>query len=98
PEYARKAESLTAAMEAINAGDRILYAYISCAIFADSNDAAIQSSTEVAGMFRELGYQMMEDRYMLRTQFAQLLPFGAEADVRDTLCRYRKLMSRHIVP
>jgi conjugal transfer ATP-binding protein TraC len=98
PEYARKSESLTAAMEAINAGDRILYAYIGCAIFADSNDAAIQSSTEVAGMFRELGYQMMEDRYMLRTQFAQLLPFGAEADIRQSLTRYRTLMSRHIVP
>ncbi|MHB8742095.1 MAG: type IV secretion system protein TraC [Sulfuricaulis sp.] len=98
PEYARKAESLTSAMEAINAGDRILYAYIGCAIFAESNDAAIQSSTEVAGMFRELGYQMMEDRYMLRTQFAQLMPFGAEADIRESLTRYRTLMSRHVVP
>lgn len=98
PEYARKAESLTAAMEAINAGDRILYAYIGCAIFAESNDAAIQSSTEVCGMFRELGYQMMEDRYMLRTLFAQLLPFGAEADIRESLSRYRTLMTRHVVP
>ena len=98
PEYARKAESLGAAMEAINAGDRIVYAYIGCAIFAEDNDAAIQSSTEVQGMFRELGYQMMEDRYLLGTLFSQLLPFGAEADVRATLTRYRTLMTRHVVP
>lgn len=98
PEYARRAGSLKIATEAVNQGDRIVYAYIGCATFSHTDEAAIQSSSEVRAMFRELGFQVMEDKYMVLPLFSQLLPFSAETAVRKTLTRYRTLPTRHVAP
>lgn len=95
PAIGRKAESLRIANASVEAGDRIVYAYIACATFSNDESDAIHASTELRSMFRELGFQMMEDKYMLLPMFAQLLPFGAEVDIRKSLTRYRTMATRH---
>ena len=98
PEWSLRRESLKSALDAVNEGDRIVSAYIGMAVFAESDERVVQASTEVQGMMRELGFQVMEDRYFVLPLFSQLLPFSAESDIAPALNRYRTVATRHVVP
>lgn len=98
PEYARRADSLRVMNDAINNGDRIVYAYISATTFSATRELAIQAATAVQGMFRAAGFQTLPDKYELLPMFAQNLPFAAEEDARQFLASYRTLASSHVVP
>lgn len=98
PDWALRRESQTSMMEAVNEGDRIVKAYIGMAVIAENEERVVQASTEVQGMMRELGFQVMEDRYFVLPFFSQLLPFAAEPDIANALNRYRTVATRHIVP
>lgn len=98
PDIFKQRDSAQMAMQAIDKGDRILYAYIGAAVISQSEDRAVQASTDLQSMFREIGFAMVEDRYFVLPLFSQLLPFGAAEDMRTSLTRYRTMMSSHIVP
>lgn len=98
PEWALRRESIKVTLDAVNEGDRVVRAYIGMAVFAENEERVVQASTEAQGMMRELGYQMMEDRYFVLPLFSQLLPFAAETDIAPALNRYRTVATRHVVP
>lgn len=98
PEIFKQRDSTQMAMQAIDRGDRILYAYIGAAVISQSEERSVQASTDLQSMFREIGFAMVEDSYAVMPLFSQLLPFGAAEDMRNSLTRYRTMMSSHIVP
>ncbi len=97
-EWALRRDSIKIVLDAVNEGDRVVKAYIGMAVFAESDERVVQASTEAQGMMRELGYQMMEDRYSVLPLFSQLLPFSGESDIAHGLMRYRTVGTRHVVP
>lgn len=98
PEYAQRATSLRIMNDAVNKGDRIVYAYISAATFSTTREQSIQAATAVQGMFRTAGFQTLPDRYALHAMFAQMMPFAAEDDARNFLASYRTMATSHVVP
>jgi len=98
PAWARRHKSLTAALDAVEDGDRMVRAYIGLAVISENEDRVVQASTEAQAMMRELGFQLMEDRYAMMPLFSQLLPFAAEEDTAAAINRYRRLPTRHVVP
>lgn len=93
PDIFKQKESAEIALEEIEKGNRILYCYIGAAVISQSEERAIQASTDLQSQFREIGFSMVEDRYFILPLFAQLLPFGSSEDMRVSLTRYRTLMS-----
>lgn len=98
PDSAKRKRSLDIAVRDVDKGNRPLYAYIGAAVIAQTRDRAMQGSTDLISMFRELGVTMVEDRYYVLPLFAQLLPFGAAADMKPSLTRYRTYMANQVVP
>jgi conjugal transfer ATP-binding protein TraC len=98
PAWARRHRSLSIAQEAIEDGDRMVKAYIGLAVFSENEDRVVQASTEAQAMMRELGFQLMEDRFAVLPLFSQLLPFCNEEDTAAAINRYRRLPTRHVVP
>lgn len=85
-------------MRRIDEGDRVVYAYIGAAVIAETEEKAILASQDMQSMFREIGYQMMEDRFFVLQLFTQLLPFAAEEEIKAGLMRYRTMATKHVMP
>lgn len=98
PAWGRRHRSLKAALEAVEDGDRMVKAYIGIAVISENEDRVVQASTEAQAMMRELGFQLMEDRYCVLPLFSQLLPFASDDDTAAAINRYRKLPTRFVVP
>lgn len=98
PELGKKKKSLDIMMQAMDNGDRPLYAYIGAAVIAPTKERSMQASTDLVSMFRRLGFQMVEDHYSAMPMFSQLIPFGASEDIKQSLLRYRTMPARAIVP
>lgn len=98
PQWAKRGKSLRIALDAVEDGDRMVKAYIGIAVISDSEERVVQASTEVQAMMREMGFQMMEDRYVVMPLFSQLLPFAADEDTAAGINRYRRLPTRSVVP
>lgn len=96
PDIFKQLESAKVALQALDKGDRILWAYIGAAVIAQTEDRAVQASTDLQSVFREIGFQMVEDRYAVLPLFGQLLPFGASEDMKLFLDRYKTRMSSSV--
>ncbi len=107
-----KLESVTAILNEVKEGDRVVNAYISMAILnqGDGTDEASRARTEEASQaavmnamsyWREFGFTMMQDRYFVLPLFCNMLPFAGDADLKEVLQRYRKmagLQAIHLAP
>lgn len=98
PDWAKRLQSQKIAMEAKEEGDRLIFGYLGITVFSEDEDKVVQASTEVQSMMRELGFSVMEDRYFVLPLFGQLLPFGADEDMKMACNRYRLMPTRHAVP
>ena len=83
--------------DAYRDGDRPIRAYFGVLLFCDAiEEAAAVSNARV--YFRELGFQLLEDKYFCLPFFLNCLPFGAERSAIADLKRYRTLATRHAIP
>lgn len=98
PAWAQRHQSLAITSQAVENGDRLVQAYIGMAVFAENDDRVVQASTEAAAMMRELGFQMMEDRFAVLPLFTQLLPFAGDVSIAAGINRYRRMATSHAVP
>ena len=70
---------------------------ISARCFCDAEDEA-QAVSNARVYFRELGFQLMEDKYFCLQFFLNCLPFGADRLAIHESNRYRTLGTRHAIP
>jgi conjugal transfer ATP-binding protein TraC len=111
PQYKQRKDSLEVTLAAVDEGDRLVKAYLGAAVITHvepedtpgktrkkAERAATGAVTNAQTYFRELGYQMMQDRFFCGPLFFQLLPFVAEQSIAESLSRYRSFATRHVVP
>lgn len=88
--------SFDAMAEALEDGDRVVKAYTSFCLFADSEDAVDQASGNLITYYREIGYRLQEDEFIALPIFLNALPLCAEEAAAKNLARYRTMATRHV--
>lgn len=98
PQWALKRDSLQATVDGLKAGDRVLRAYVGVAVFANKQERVVQACQDMKQAFTEIGFNLMEDRFVVQELFTQLLPFAGDDQLEKGINRYRTLAARQIVP
>ncbi len=97
PQLGVRKHNFETLFDAFMDGDRPVRAYFGAVLFCDAEDEA-QAVSNARVYFRELGFQLMEDKYFCLPFFLNCLPFGADRlAIRDSN-RYRTLGTRHAIP
>lgn len=106
--FREKKESLAAMLVPIRAGDRPVKAYISIALFIHGDGdtpedrvvtdrRATASVANAQSYWREFGYHMLPEQFMVLPFFSQMLPFAGDASMRRALERYRPMAGIHAI-
>ncbi len=97
PALVHRKQNFDVLFDAYADGDRPIRSYFGMVLFCDEQDeAAAISNARV--YFRELGFQLLEDKFFCLPFFLNCLPFGAERAAIPDLKRYRTLATRHAIP
>ena len=94
PRLAKKKQSYDTLFEAMDKGDRLVKIYLGVTLFCDP-DKVNNTVSNAQTFWREIGFQLLEDKYISLPIFLNSLPFGAEPEVIKELYRYRTMASRH---
>jgi conjugal transfer ATP-binding protein TraC len=97
PALIQRKHNFDVLFDAYGDGDRPIRSYFGLVLFCDDGEeSAAISNARV--YFRELGFQLLEDKYFCLPFFLNCLPFGAERAAIPDLKRYRTLATRHAIP
>ncbi|MGZ0076353.1 type IV secretion system protein TraC [Methylomonas sp. UP202] len=97
PALVQRKHNFDVLFEAYGDGDRPIRSYFGVLLFCDEHEeSAAVSNARV--YFRELGFQLLEDKYFCLPFFLNCLPFGPERSAIADLKRYRTLATRHAIP
>jgi conjugal transfer ATP-binding protein TraC len=96
PGLAHKKRDFDALFGRLDHGDRPLQAYLGVVLFSSPEDASAAASN-LRTYWRELGFQILPDRFFVLPLFLHCLPFGADRKVIRTSFRYRTLSASHAV-
>ncbi len=97
PQLGLRKQNFDALFEAFLDGDRPVKAYFGAVLFCHPDEEA-QAVSNARVYFRELGFQLLEDRFFCLPFFLNCLPLGADRlAIRDSN-RYRTLGTRHVIP
>ena len=80
----------------LDAGDRPLQAYLGVALFTPPEEAAAAGSN-LRTYWRELGFQIMPDRFFAGPLLLNCLPFGPDRGAINSSYRYRTLSASHAI-
>lgn len=83
--------------DAFGDGDRPIRSYFGVVLFCDEQEEA-SAISNARVYFRELGFQLLEDKYFCLPFFLNCLPLGPERAAIPELKRYRTLATRHAIP
>lgn len=95
PRMREQSRSLNMVFEHVDGGDRIVKAYLSFVVFADTEEEIAAASTNVITYFREIGYSVQADTFIALPVFLNALPFGVEQASIAHLFRYRTMATIH---
>ena len=98
PVLAAKKRGFDVLFEALQEGDRPVRCSMSLQLFSESEEAAISSVSGARTYFKELGFDLMEDRFFCLPLFLNALPFGADHKAINDLFRYKTMATRHVTP
>lgn len=97
PQLGIRKQNFDVLFDALMDGDRPVRAYFGAVLFCNADEEA-QAVSNARVYFRELGFQLMEDRFFCLPFFLNCLPFGADRlAIRDSN-RYKTLGTRHVIP
>jgi conjugal transfer ATP-binding protein TraC len=96
PGLAHKKRDFDALFGRLDHGDRPLQAYLGVVLFSSPEDASAAASN-LRTYWRELGFQILPDRFFVLPLFLHCLPFGPDRKVIRTSFRYRTLSASHAV-
>ncbi|WPL15728.1 conjugal transfer ATP-binding protein TraC [Thiorhodovibrio winogradskyi] len=96
PELVSRKLGFDALFAALDQGDRPVQCYLSLVLFSSPAEASAVASNAIT-YWRELGFQLMRDRYFVLPLFLQALPFGMDCRAIRDMMRYRTLAARHAV-
>ena len=91
PQLAVRKKGFDVLFEAVNGGDEIVRASFTLLLIAGSADEASRRCEEARTYLREIGFEMMRDRFFMLPVFLNSLPFGADRGAVQSLFRYKTL-------
>jgi conjugal transfer ATP-binding protein TraC len=97
PQLAERTAHFDSLIRAYNTGDRPVRIYFGMILFCDADNES-RPVSNAKTYFRELGFQLMEDRFFCLPFFLNCLPFGAERAAMKDLNRYRTMATQHVIP
>lgn len=97
PALARRKHDFDALFQALDDGDRPIRISLSLALFDTSMEKVEAAVSNARTYYRELGFQMMEDRWFLRPLFLNALPLGMDGEAVSLMGRYKTMGTRHAV-
>lgn len=97
PRLGARKQQFDLLFEAFEDGDRPVRAALSVALFVRPEEAT-RAVSNAKVYFRELGFHLLEDRYIALPLFLNLLPLGAERSFVTMSQRFRTLATRQALP
>ncbi len=97
PDLMETKDELIDLFECLNDGDLIVQAAFGMVLFTTPEEEQ-RHVTNARVYFRELGFQIVEDRFFCLPLFLHYLPLGASREIVTTSCRYKTLATRHAAP
>ena len=91
PQLAIRKKGFDVLFSAVNGGDVIVRASFTLLLIAGSADEASRRAEEARTYLREIGFEMMRDRFFMLPVFLNSLPFGADRGAVQSLFRYKTL-------
>ena len=91
PQLAIRKKGFDVLFEAVNGGDAIVRASFTLLLIAGDADGASRRAEEARTYLREIGFEMMRDRFFMLPVFLNFLPFGADREAVQALFRYKTL-------
>ena len=100
PALAELNESFTTLDDSFNDGDRPIKVYLGMSLFVHKSkkSSAAASVSNAKTYWRELGFQLVEDKFIVLPAFLNQLPFGADIKGYEDLYRYKTMATRHCIP
>ncbi|RKT45624.1 type IV secretion system protein TraC [Thiocapsa rosea] len=96
PRLAHNKRDFDALFARLDHGDRPLQAYLGIVLFTAPEEAA-GAASNLRTYWRELGFQVLADRFFVLPLLLNCLPFGADRGAIRTSFRYRTLSASHAV-
>ncbi|TPQ27614.1 type IV secretion system protein TraC [Methylomonas koyamae] len=97
PQLAIRKHNFDLLFDALNDGDRPIRTYFGMVLFCDPHEES-QAVSNARTYYRELGFQLLEDRYFSLPYFLNCLPLGAELSQVQVSNRYITMATRHTIP
>lgn len=97
PRLARRKHDFDVLFECIEGGDRVLAGYLGIVLITPPGEA-VMAMSNLRTYWREIGFQIMPDRFFTLPLFLNCLPFGADRQALRDSQRYRTLTTSHAVP
>ena len=97
PHLGVRKQSFDLLFNAFMDGDRPVRGYLGVVLFCGEAEEA-QAVSNARVYFRELGFQLMEDKFFNLPLFLNCLPLGAERSVIRDSNRYKTFGTRHVIP
>jgi len=98
PDLMTKREGFEVLYQAFDDGDRPVKFYMTVALFSDNKEESDGHVSNAKTFFRDMGFQLMEDKYICHPLFLNALPLGVDLHSQKHLMRYRTFGTRHAVP
>lgn len=98
PLLAAKKRGFDLLFEAFQEGDRPVRANLTLTLFSPDEEQAISAVSNARTYFKELGFELMEDRFFCLPVFLNALPMGADREAMQDLFRFKTMATRHVIP
>lgn len=100
PELAELNESFSTLHESFNDGDRPIVMYLGISVFVHQSKTANVAAcvSNIKTYWRELGFQLAEDKFITLPAFLNQIPFGVNVKGYNDMFRYKTMATRHCIP
>ncbi len=98
PVLAAKKKGFDVIFDALQEGDRPIRVNMTLTLFSPSQERAISAVSNARTYFKELGFELMEDKFFCLPIFLNALPFGADRQAMNDLFRFKTMATRHVIP
>ncbi len=97
PVLAAKKKGFDVIFDALQEGDRPIRVNMTLTLFSPTQERAISAVSNARTYFKELGFELMEDKFFCLPIFLNALPFGADRQAMNDLFRFKTMATRHVI-
>ncbi|MBT4838369.1 MAG: type IV secretion system protein TraC, partial [Methylococcales bacterium] len=88
-------DSIDILSAALEDGDRVIKGYLSFVLLSDNEESATRDVSNCISYYRDLGFQLQEDKLINLPVFLNAMPFGCDKESFNSLHRFKRMGTRH---